>query len=88
MAHVADWPIHLSIASLDDQTLARVTLTTGDNVLTAEGVAIRNPHDSNVPEIGHELAAGRALAELARQLVTAAAVDVAEHGDRPVHLQY
>lgn len=88
MTHVADWPIKLSITEEGARTVARAVLTTKDNTLTAEGVALRNPHDSDVPEIGDELAVGRALAELGRQLVSAAAADVAAVGDEPVHLNY
>lgn len=88
MTHISDWPIRLFLTEDGDRTVARVVLTTGDNQLSAEGVATRNPHDPSVPEIGDELAAGRALAELGRQLVAAAAGDVAEFGDEPVVLAY
>ena len=88
MTHVDDWPIRLSLTEEDARTVARVVLTTKDNTLAAEGVAVRNPHDSDVPEIGDELAAGRALTELGRLLISAAAADVAAIGDEPVHLTY
>lgn len=88
MTHVADWPIRLSLTEEDARTVARVVITTKDNTLSAEGVAVRNPHDADVPEIGDELAAGRALTELGRLLISAAASDVAAIGDEPVHLTY
>lgn len=77
MTHVATWPIRLSLTEDDTRTVARVVLTTKDNTLRAEGVALRNPRDPVVPEIGDELAAGRSLADLGRQLVGAAAADIA-----------
>jgi hypothetical protein len=88
MTHVVDWPIRLSITEDDARTVARAVITTKDNTLSAEGVAVRNPTDSDVPEIGDELAAGRALTELGRLLVSAAAADVAAFGDEPVRLTY
>jgi len=74
--HTQEWPMRLWITEDGDATLVRAELTTRDNTLTAEGRADRNPSDPSVPEIGDELAAGRALAELARQLMHAAASDV------------
>lgn len=88
MTHIADWPIRLSITEDGNRTVARVVVTTKDNTLSAEGVAQRNPHDPSVPEIGDELAAGRALAELGRQLVEAAAGDISAFGEEPVVLAY
>lgn len=48
-------------------------LDTGSNVLTGRGTAQRNPADSSAPEIGDDVAAGRPLADLGRQLAVAAA---------------
>jgi hypothetical protein len=89
MTHIADWPARLSITEDGNRTVARVVVTTKDNTLTAEGTAVRNPHDPAVPEIGDELAAGRALVDLGRQLIQAAAGDIAQYGgDEPVVLSY
>jgi hypothetical protein len=88
MTHIQEWPIRLSITEDGNSTVARVVLTTGDNTISAEGLALRNPHDPAVPEIGDELAAGRALADLGRQLVSAAAGDIADFGEEPVVLAY
>jgi hypothetical protein len=38
-----------------------------------------NPADDEVPEIGDELAVGRALADLSSRLLTTAAADVGEN---------
>jgi hypothetical protein len=53
-----------------------VVLDTGTTALTGHGVAHRDPADMDVPEIGDELAAGRALHDLARQLVDIAERDI------------
>lgn len=76
--HISQWSISLKLFEHgDDSCLARVTLDTGANVITAEGIARRNPHDAPIPEIGDELAAGRALVELGTRLLMAASDDIA-----------
>lgn len=86
MMHIADWPMTLRLTEQGDDTVAKVTVRTRDNTLTAEGLAKRNPDDSPVPEIGDELAAGRALVELGRKLIRAAALDIGADGEEPVTL--
>ena len=54
--------------------------------LTGEGTARRNPTDSDVPEIGDELATARALSDLAHQLLDAAAEDIGAITKEHVHL--
>lgn len=69
------------------RTHAEARLRTGDGTeLRGVGDARRNPHDLDVPEIGDELAAGRALADLARKLREAAAGDIEGITHEPVHL--
>jgi hypothetical protein len=83
MEHTAEWKIRLYLYEHDeDTTVARVVLDTGSNVLHGEGMARRNPIDPSVPEIGDELAAGRALEDLAGQLKGAASTDIAALGGR------
>lgn len=68
-------------------TRAEARLATGDNQFTGVGVARLSPNDRDVPKIGDELAAARALSELAHQLLQAAAEDIAGvTGSREVHL--
>jgi hypothetical protein len=76
MMHVTEWSAHVHLFETDSVTQARVTLDTGAAVLTGEGLARRNPTDPLVPEVGDELAVGRALVELGRRLIAAAAEDV------------
>ncbi|MDL2074929.1 DUF1876 domain-containing protein [Streptomyces sp. GXMU-J15] len=80
MSHTAEWQVHLYLAEEAGTTSARVVLDTGDTSLTGRGTAHCNPEDRDVPEIGAELAAGRALQHLAGQLVTAAAHDIEAMG--------
>jgi hypothetical protein len=75
-----EWRLSLYLSEHDPDTTARVVLDTGDNVLESWAEAHRNPFDSAVPEIGDELAAGRALISLGRQLLRAAAGDISEYG--------
>ncbi len=84
MEHTAEWKIRLYLYEHDenDSTVAEVVLETGANTLRGEGRARRNPHDSPVPEIGDELAAGRALADLAHKLENAASSDITALGAR------
>lgn len=80
MDHVAEWQAHVHLFEHEAMTQARVVLDTGANKLTSEGLARRNPADVEVPEIGDELAVGRALIELGERLVRAAGEDVAALG--------
>lgn len=70
------WKLGIHIDEHDNQTHARAHLVTDDNELTGQGVARLNPRDTDVPEIGDELAVARALSDLAHQLIEAAAGDI------------
>lgn len=77
-----EWQLHLYLSEDEDQgtTKAQVVLDTEAGSLTGRGTARRNPADTDVPEIGDELAAGRALHDLARRLLTTAEDDIEDHG--------
>ncbi|MFG3441125.1 DUF1876 domain-containing protein [Nonomuraea sp. NPDC047897] len=77
------WTVQIFISEDDgdDRTLARAVLyARGSKWHESVGLARRNPHDRPVPEIGDELAAGRALMDLADKLIGDAADDVARLG--------
>ena len=76
MSHTAEWKVRLYLFEEERTTRARVVLETGTTSLTGHGTAHCNPGDTDVPEIGDELAAGRALQDLARQLVSTAERDI------------
>jgi uncharacterized protein DUF1876 len=79
MTTARTWTVEIFIDEHEDQrrTHAQARLRTRDNTtLIGEGVALRNPADFEVPEIGDELAASRALADLSHRLLEAATGDV------------
>ena len=71
--HPAVWSLVLSFEETAQHTDARVTATRGDEELVAWGRARRNPADPDVQRVGEDLAAGRALVDLAHQLFDEAA---------------
>ncbi|MFF7141858.1 dsRBD fold-containing protein [Streptomyces sp. SID2888] len=75
-----EWRLNLYLSERDPATTARIVLDTGDHVLESCAEAHRNPDDTAVPGIGDELAAGRALISLGRQLLRAAAGDLSTAG--------
>jgi hypothetical protein len=76
--HTRTWNLRRDLLEQDeDTTVVHAVLDTGDNRLVSRTSAHRNPHDTPVPEIGDEYAAGRALLALRRQLLDAGALDSA-----------
>ena len=81
------WHVRLEIAELGGSTSATATLDTGAGThLAATGVAHHNPRDPDVPEIGDEVAAARALSQLAHVLLETAATDLEDVLNKPVQL--
>jgi hypothetical protein len=81
------WTVQIDIGEHAGMTRATAHLHTGDRTsLTGTGTARRNPADPDVPEIGDELAASRALSQLAHALLDAAADDISDVLHRPVEL--
>lgn len=82
------WGVEVTIEEHDDvRTKASARLRTGEeDHLTGVGFARRNPADSAVPAIGDELAAARALADLAHQLLEASAADIENVTHRAAHI--
>ncbi|MCK8437248.1 DUF1876 domain-containing protein [Streptomyces sp. D2-8] len=76
MPHTVEWRVRLHLFEEEGTTKAHVVLDTGTTELSGHGDAHRNPVDMDVPEIGDELAAGRALHDLGRQLVDIAERDI------------
>ncbi len=71
-----DWSVGISVDEHDDRTRATAWLVGDVRNLTGVGVAVRNPRDHDVPEIGDELAVARALSDLAAQLLKVTAGDI------------
>lgn len=77
MSTAKKWSVEIHIDEHESRTRAEARLHTGDKThLVGIGLARLNPADRDVPEIGDELAASRALSDLAHQLLDAAANDV------------
>lgn len=71
------WTVDIYLGEQDGTTYAEARLHTRDATgLRGKGTARCNPADVDVPEIGDELAAARALSDLAHHLLVAAADDI------------
>lgn len=78
--HTRTWKVDIQLAEDGQHTRAVAVLhTDAGTELRHEGLARRSPADRDVPEIGDELAACRALAGLAQDLLEAAVGDVEEN---------
>ncbi|MCW2945539.1 MAG: hypothetical protein JWR24_2256 [Actinoallomurus sp.] len=71
------WSVDIYLNETDGETHAEARLATHDtDDLRGQGRARCNPTDWDVPEIGAELAAARALSDLAHRLLDSAATDI------------
>jgi hypothetical protein len=87
MATEKRWTVDIIIDEHEGRTRAEARLRTRDSThLMGTGMAKLNPSDRDVPEIGDELAAARALSHLAHALLDAAAADIEDVTHQPVHL--
>jgi hypothetical protein len=79
------WWVEIMMNEVEGDTRALAHLHGArSHVLTGTGMARLNPEDRDVPEIGAELAAARALLQLAEQLLRTAATDIAHVTHEPV----
>jgi hypothetical protein len=77
MAAVKRWTVDVFIDEDEGRTYADARLHTGaDTHLVGVGRARLNPADRNIPEIGDELAAARALSDLSQVLLVTATTDI------------
>jgi Rv2632c-like len=82
-----EWPVSLSIAETDGQTRTEARLVMSDSdELAGHGQARRNPAGREAARIGAQLAAARALSDLAGQLVHAAAAAIEDVTHERAHL--
>ncbi|MEV0374063.1 DUF1876 domain-containing protein [Streptomyces sp. NPDC050636] len=80
MSRTLEWNVRLYLFEEDGTTKARVVLDTGTSSMTGHGTARCSPRDTDVPEIGDELAAARAMHDLAGHLMRVADHDMARTG--------
>ncbi|HEV7627844.1 MAG TPA: DUF1876 domain-containing protein [Streptomyces sp.] len=84
MQDTREWNVRIFLAEDEGITSARAVLETETSRLTGRGVARCNPQDVDIPTIGDELAASRAMAELGRQLMRVADRDLQGVGAGPL----
>lgn len=88
MTSAKHWNVEIVIDEHEDRTRAEARLISRERTqLTGVGKARKNPMDTSVPRIGDELAAARALSELAHHLLHTASDDIEAITHRPAHLE-
>jgi hypothetical protein len=87
LRHVKTWRVDLQLFESEDSTTAHATLLAETSGIDAVGRARRRHEDANVPEIGDEVAAARALRRLADRLLGTASDDIAAVEGHPVSLR-
>lgn len=76
-ARALTWDVRITVIESGGSTTAEATVTNGPpDALRAVGHARKSPGDPEVPLIGDEIAAGRALRRLADRLLAVAEQDV------------
>lgn len=80
------WQLEVNVLERDESTEARTSLLINGRMLTGHGVARRKSTDFDVPEIGDELAIGRALVDLGCRLIQSTAADIEAIEGKPVTL--
>ena len=73
MTTVDSWPVEISLHEEGRETRAEARLTRETGGMVGHGLARRNPDDQEITQIGEEIAAARALSDLAHQLLSDAA---------------
>ena len=80
------WKVEIKFTEDDRVTRADAVLDGGSLRRQAWGRAVRDPLDVDVPVVGEEVAAARALIRLAHQLLGAAETEIEESERHPVHI--
>ena len=80
------WRLEIEFSEDDRATRADVIFDVGGHHHHGWGRAKRSPGDDDVPLIGQEVAAARALIRLGHQLLGAAESDIEEIEQHPVHI--
>lgn len=86
MSSTRVWTVEIVLTAEGDTTRADAILDFGTRHVRGWGQAQRNPGDPDVPRIGSEIAAARALEDLARKLLEIAEDDVAERTGERMHI--
>jgi Domain of unknown function (DUF1876) len=86
MTTVDNWPVEIALHEEDRETRAEARLVEGRIGMVGHGLARRNPDDQEVTQIGEEIAAARALSDLAHQLLSDAAGQIEGITHQRAHL--
>lgn len=91
MLTTTTWSVEINVFEGDDDTSAKATLISGQGsdrrrTVSGTGRAHRKAGDIPVAEIGAEIAAARALRDLADALLAAASEDISAVEAKDVHL--
>jgi hypothetical protein len=82
------WTVTITFSQSDDKTRADARLAGAPDDLSGWGRARRNPADPELPAVGHEVAAARALSDLAHRLLDEAAHRIENWAGHPVDLPH
>ena len=77
----SSWRLTFESREDDDHCEVTAHLDAGDRSLSGTGRSRRNPTDPKVPQVGEELAAARALHDLANHLTDDAWRMIEQHAD-------
>jgi Domain of unknown function (DUF1876) len=80
------WTVEIVLEETADETEAKATLENRDVHAGGWGRARRNPADPEVPRVGEELAAARALNDLAHKLLEEATAEIERFAGGKVHV--
>lgn len=80
------WTVEITFNEDDDKTRADAVLIGSGDELQGWGRARRNPVDPDMPAVGEEIAAARALTDLAHHLLDEAGHRIESWEGRPVEL--
>jgi hypothetical protein len=87
MKAINRWSVEVMVGECDGRTYAEATLHDDiGNRLVGIGQALVTREEPDVPEIGDEIAVGRALVDLGRRLLDTAGEDIASLTHERVHL--
>jgi hypothetical protein len=88
MSKPLTWTVVISFSESDEgRTRADAILSGGPDELRGWGRARRNPDDPELPAVGEEVAAARALADLSHHLLDQAAHRIESWEGHPIHLR-
>jgi hypothetical protein len=89
MRSINQWRVDIMLGENDGRTYAEARLVTeiGDR-LVGVGRASVSPDDYDIPEIGDEVAAARALRDLSTKLLSTASSDISDVTLEDVHLSH